>query len=82
MDISHYVFPPTFVFLFSSLEYQKVPHVGLILAKVLRVRQKENTMREAREKEGRERAQEKMGGGDGKRRKGEKVGQFVHVCAA
>lgn len=29
----------------------------------------------------RERAQRK-GGGDGKRRKGEKVGQFVHVCAA
>ena len=24
----------------------------------------------------------KMGGGDGKRRKGEKVGQFVHVCVA
>lgn len=22
------------------------------------------------------------GGGDGKRRKGEKVGQFIHVCAA
>lgn len=24
----------------------------------------------------------KKGGGDGKRRKGEKVGQFIHVCAA
>lgn len=36
-------------------------------------------MRERLGKEGRE---HKMGGGDGKRRKVEKVGQFVHVCTA
>lgn len=34
------------------------------------------------EKPGKEPKEHKKGGGDGKRRKGEKVGQFVHVCAA
>lgn len=34
------------------------------------------------EKPGKGRKEHKMGGGDGKRRKREKVGQFVHVFAA
>lgn len=35
-----------------------------------------------RDRLGKEGKELRMGGGDGKRRKGEKVGQFVHVCTA
>lgn len=42
--------------------------------------EKENTINDGRET--REGNSTKKGGGDGKRRKGEKVGQFIHVWAA
>lgn len=69
--------PPSF----CSLEYQKVPHVSLSRQSFKGQTEKENTIRYGREA-GEGRKEHKKGGGDGKRRKGEKVGQFVHVCAA
>lgn len=42
--------------------------------------EKENSM--SYEREAGRKEHKKKGGGDGKRRKGEKVGQFIHVCAA
>lgn len=62
---------------FFSLEYQKVPHVTLSGQRL-----KGQSEKEKGEKPGEGRKEHKMGGGYGKRRKGEKVGQFVHVCAA
>lgn len=69
-------FPP-----FCSLEYQKVPHVSLSRQSFKGQMERENTIRYGR-KAGEGRKEHKKGGGDGKRRKGEKVGQFVHVCEA
>lgn len=66
---------------FFSLEYQKVPHVTLSGQSLKGQSEKENAISYGREA-GEGRKEHKMGGGYGKRRKGEKVGQFVHVCAA
>lgn len=62
------------------LEYQKVPHVPLLGKSLKGHSVKENAISYGREA-GEGRKELKMGGGYGKRRKGE-VGQFVHVCAA
>lgn len=67
MDISHEGF--------ALLQYQKVPHVSLSRQSFKGQTEKENTISYGR-------MEQKKGGGDGKRRKGEKVGQFIHVCAA
>lgn len=76
MDISHE--PPTPFLLRNT---RKVPHVSLPRQSFKGQTEKENTISYGREAvEGKK--EPKKGGGDGKRRKGEKVGQFVHVGAA
>lgn len=71
-------FPPVF----SRWNTTKF-HMSVFLAKVLRVRQRKKIpWALSRESWGKEGEEHKTGGGDGKRRKREKGGQFIHVCAA
>lgn len=70
--MSHEAHPP-----FTHWNTRKF-HMSVFEAKILRVSQRKKIAEEA----GEGRKEHKKGGGDGKRRKGEKVGQFGHVCAA
>ena len=64
---------------FALLQYQKVPHVSVSCQSFSGQTERENTISSGREADG---IEYKKGGGDGKGRKGEKVGQFIHVGAA